>query len=213
MELRSRPLSRAARARRGRNLKCTFTCWITFAHNLFTSCKQQRFVWTWTDKPYWQHEWCSRWDNERDGDRSSKAAWWTEKTPETVPADTQHLPMFYINFLKQHTQTLKHKLQEHAQILTVGSFAVWRLCLRCNSFSAASVGTLGVYKTKNGMEKLCNGRNFTEINYECCFAWKQKLQTWKSPCTVQFQTHCNGNSLFSKFLKLKTYVYQKETPN
>lgn len=81
-----------------------FTSCITFANNLFASSKQKIMVWTWPDKPYGQHGWCSPWDNERDGDRSSKAVWWREKRPETEPADTQHVTMRHLISHKQQQQ-------------------------------------------------------------------------------------------------------------
>lgn len=59
------------------------------------------FMWTWKDKPYWQHGRCSPQGTERDGDRSLTAVWWREMRPGTVPEGTHHIQIN--DFIQPHT--------------------------------------------------------------------------------------------------------------
>ncbi len=66
------------------------------------------FVRTWKDKLYWQHERCSPQGTERDADRSSTAAWWREKRPETGPEDKNHTQINYFDRTSQQTEKSSH---------------------------------------------------------------------------------------------------------
>lgn len=130
IEQLSRLFSREARARLGRNLKYTFTHLMADACNYtalkitlfgwhFLSKKSKEhhnshrrreferdvrmcvFMWTWKDKPYWQHGRCSPQGTERDGDRSLTAVWWREMRPGTVPEGTHHIQIN--DFIQPHT--------------------------------------------------------------------------------------------------------------